>query len=173
VNDFTFDPIKYKSIAVCTWWSENTINNIFSCYLSGDRARRSPRKSTTAMKEEKKRWVMPKFLPLKYDVKLITEDKVCFLCFALILVSFVKLVLGTLCVRKPLLHNYVLFVLLSLIMFLPGHFMTRQSIVRLLDKSSCPIRCSYKKTYFTYLLMFFNIVINIFLFSSLWHIHIE
>ena len=36
------------------------------------------------MKEEKKRWVMPKFLPLKYDVKLITEDKVCFLCFALI-----------------------------------------------------------------------------------------
>ncbi|XP_056466877.1 tyrosine-protein kinase BAZ1B isoform X1 [Gadus chalcogrammus] len=41
-----------------------------------DRARRSPRKSTTAMKEEKKRWVMPKFLPLKYDVKLITEDKV-------------------------------------------------------------------------------------------------
>ncbi|KAK0135119.1 Tyrosine-protein kinase BAZ1B [Merluccius polli] len=41
-----------------------------------DRARRSPRKSTTAMKEEKKRWVMPKFLPLKYDVKLINEDKV-------------------------------------------------------------------------------------------------
>ena len=33
------------------------------------------------MKEEKKRWVMPKFLPLKYDVKLINEDKVCLLCF--------------------------------------------------------------------------------------------
>uniref|UniRef100_A0A3P9PZA9 Tyrosine-protein kinase BAZ1B n=1 Tax=Poecilia reticulata TaxID=8081 RepID=A0A3P9PZA9_POERE len=41
-----------------------------------DRARRSPRKATTAMKEEKKRWVMPKFLPHKYDVKLINEDKV-------------------------------------------------------------------------------------------------
>ncbi|XP_072248738.1 tyrosine-protein kinase BAZ1B isoform X2 [Leuresthes tenuis] len=41
-----------------------------------DRARRSPRKLTTAMKEEKKRWVMPKFLPHKYDVKLINEDKV-------------------------------------------------------------------------------------------------
>ncbi|XP_062241758.1 tyrosine-protein kinase BAZ1B isoform X2 [Platichthys flesus] len=41
-----------------------------------DRARRSPRKLPTAMKEEKKRWVMPKFLPLKYDVKLISEDKV-------------------------------------------------------------------------------------------------
>ncbi|XP_041657595.1 tyrosine-protein kinase BAZ1B [Cheilinus undulatus] len=41
-----------------------------------DRARRSPRKLPTAMKEEKKKWVMPKFLPHKYDVKLITEDKV-------------------------------------------------------------------------------------------------
>ncbi|XP_038829851.1 tyrosine-protein kinase BAZ1B-like isoform X1 [Salvelinus namaycush] len=41
-----------------------------------DRARRSPRKTPTAMKEEKKRWVMPKFLPHKYDVKLISEDKV-------------------------------------------------------------------------------------------------
>lgn len=41
-----------------------------------DRARRSPRKATTATKEEKKRWVMPKFLPHKYDVKLINEDKV-------------------------------------------------------------------------------------------------
>lgn len=45
--------------------------------LSGDRARRSPRKLPTAMKEEKKKWVMPKFLPHKYDVKLINEDKVC------------------------------------------------------------------------------------------------
>lgn len=42
-----------------------------------DRARRSPRKLPTAMKEEKKKWVMPKFLPHKYDVKLINEDKVC------------------------------------------------------------------------------------------------
>ncbi|XP_029027103.1 tyrosine-protein kinase BAZ1B isoform X2 [Betta splendens] len=41
-----------------------------------DRARRSPRKLPTAMKEEKKRWAMPKFLPHKYDVKLINEDKV-------------------------------------------------------------------------------------------------
>ncbi|XP_066540808.1 tyrosine-protein kinase BAZ1B [Hoplias malabaricus] len=41
-----------------------------------DRARRSPRKLPTSMKEEKKKWVMPKFLPHKYDVKLINEDKV-------------------------------------------------------------------------------------------------
>uniref|UniRef100_A0A3Q3W6B1 Tyrosine-protein kinase BAZ1B n=1 Tax=Mola mola TaxID=94237 RepID=A0A3Q3W6B1_MOLML len=41
-----------------------------------DRARRSPRKLSTAMKEEKKKWVMPKFLPHKYNVKLINEDKV-------------------------------------------------------------------------------------------------
>uniref|UniRef100_A0A3Q4G7N2 Tyrosine-protein kinase BAZ1B n=1 Tax=Neolamprologus brichardi TaxID=32507 RepID=A0A3Q4G7N2_NEOBR len=41
-----------------------------------DRARRSPRKLPTAMKEERKKWAMPKFLPHKYDVKLINEDKV-------------------------------------------------------------------------------------------------
>ncbi|XP_077397150.1 tyrosine-protein kinase BAZ1B [Festucalex cinctus] len=41
-----------------------------------DRARRSPRKLPTAMKEEKKKWVIPKFLPHKYDVKLVSEDKV-------------------------------------------------------------------------------------------------
>ncbi|KAI1903528.1 hypothetical protein AGOR_G00028120 [Albula goreensis] len=41
-----------------------------------DRARRSPRKLPTNFREEKKRWVMPKFLPHKYDVKLINEDKV-------------------------------------------------------------------------------------------------
>ncbi|XP_075871185.1 tyrosine-protein kinase BAZ1B isoform X2 [Nelusetta ayraudi] len=41
-----------------------------------DRARRSPRKLPTAMKEEKRKWVMPKFLPHKYDVKLVNEDKV-------------------------------------------------------------------------------------------------
>ncbi|XP_068173733.1 tyrosine-protein kinase BAZ1B [Antennarius striatus] len=41
-----------------------------------DRARRSPRKLSTAMKEEKRKWVMPKFLPHKYDVRLINEDKV-------------------------------------------------------------------------------------------------
>lgn len=46
-------------------------------FLSGDRARRSPRKLPTAMKEEKKKWAIPKFLPHKYDVKLISEDKVC------------------------------------------------------------------------------------------------
>lgn len=28
------------------------------------------------MKEERKKWVMPKFLPHKYDVKLVNEDKV-------------------------------------------------------------------------------------------------
>lgn len=47
-------------------------------FLLGDRARRSPRKLPTAMKEERKKWAMPKFLPHKYDVKLINEDKVCF-----------------------------------------------------------------------------------------------
>ncbi|KAI5098010.1 tyrosine-protein kinase BAZ1B [Silurus meridionalis] len=41
-----------------------------------DRARRSPRKLPTTMKEEKKKWVMPKFLPHKYDVKLLDEDKI-------------------------------------------------------------------------------------------------
>nr|XP_023675244.1 tyrosine-protein kinase BAZ1B [Paramormyrops kingsleyae]XP_023675245.1 tyrosine-protein kinase BAZ1B [Paramormyrops kingsleyae]XP_023675246.1 tyrosine-protein kinase BAZ1B [Paramormyrops kingsleyae] len=41
-----------------------------------ERARRSPRKLPTNLKEEKKKWVMPKFLPHKYDVKLINEDKV-------------------------------------------------------------------------------------------------
>uniref|UniRef100_A0A671MSV9 Tyrosine-protein kinase BAZ1B n=1 Tax=Sinocyclocheilus anshuiensis TaxID=1608454 RepID=A0A671MSV9_9TELE len=35
-----------------------------------------PRKLPTSMKEEKKKWVMPKFLPHKYDVKLLNEDKV-------------------------------------------------------------------------------------------------
>ncbi|XP_017557453.1 tyrosine-protein kinase BAZ1B [Pygocentrus nattereri] len=44
--------------------------------LLSDRARRSPRKLPTSMKEEKKKWVMPKFLPHKYDVKLLSEDKV-------------------------------------------------------------------------------------------------
>lgn len=56
---------------------------MFFHFLSGDRARRSPRKLPTAMKEEKKKWVMPKFLPHKYDVKLINEDKVCILLSAL------------------------------------------------------------------------------------------
>ncbi|XP_062860363.1 tyrosine-protein kinase BAZ1B [Trichomycterus rosablanca] len=41
-----------------------------------DRARRSPRKLPTTVKEEKKKWAMPKFLPHKYDVKLLDEDKV-------------------------------------------------------------------------------------------------
>ncbi|XP_036392567.1 tyrosine-protein kinase BAZ1B isoform X1 [Megalops cyprinoides] len=41
-----------------------------------DRARRSPRKLPTSLKEEKKKWVMPKFLPHKYDVKLINDEKV-------------------------------------------------------------------------------------------------
>ncbi|KAG2459400.1 tyrosine-protein kinase BAZ1B [Polypterus senegalus] len=41
-----------------------------------DRARRSPRKLPTSMKEEKKKWTPPKFLPHKYDVKLINEDKI-------------------------------------------------------------------------------------------------
>lgn len=65
------------------------------CLLSGDRARRSPRKLPTAMKEEKKKWVMPKFLPHKYDVKLINEDKVCHIIVIL------------LPVKSPFLYHYI------------------------------------------------------------------
>ncbi|XP_069767921.1 tyrosine-protein kinase BAZ1B [Narcine bancroftii] len=41
-----------------------------------DRARRSPRKLPTSLKKEEKKWVHPKFLPYKYDVKLLEEDKI-------------------------------------------------------------------------------------------------
>ncbi|XP_060115544.1 tyrosine-protein kinase BAZ1B [Heteronotia binoei] len=41
-----------------------------------DRARRSPRKLPTSLKKEEKKWVPPKFLPHKYDVKLQNEDKI-------------------------------------------------------------------------------------------------
>ncbi|KAM4699582.1 tyrosine-protein kinase BAZ1B [Discoglossus pictus] len=41
-----------------------------------DRARRSPRKLPTSLKKEEKKWAPPKFLPHKYDVKLLNEDKV-------------------------------------------------------------------------------------------------
>uniref|UniRef100_A0A7M4EGF0 Tyrosine-protein kinase BAZ1B n=1 Tax=Crocodylus porosus TaxID=8502 RepID=A0A7M4EGF0_CROPO len=41
-----------------------------------DRARRSPRKLPTSLKKEEKKWVPPKFLPHKYDVKLKNEEKI-------------------------------------------------------------------------------------------------
>ncbi|KAM5181394.1 tyrosine-protein kinase BAZ1B isoform 1-T2 [Mantella aurantiaca] len=41
-----------------------------------DRARRSPRKLPASFKKEEKKWVPPKFLPHKYDVKLLNEEKV-------------------------------------------------------------------------------------------------
>ncbi|XP_042298170.1 tyrosine-protein kinase BAZ1B [Sceloporus undulatus] len=41
-----------------------------------DRARRSPRKLPTSLKKEERKWVPPKFLPHKYDVKLQNEDKI-------------------------------------------------------------------------------------------------
>ncbi|KAM6242198.1 tyrosine-protein kinase BAZ1B isoform 1-T1 [Porphyrio hochstetteri] len=41
-----------------------------------DRARRSPRKLPTSLKKEERKWVPPKFLPHKYDVKLKNEDKI-------------------------------------------------------------------------------------------------
>uniref|UniRef100_A0A4W3IJF9 Tyrosine-protein kinase BAZ1B n=1 Tax=Callorhinchus milii TaxID=7868 RepID=A0A4W3IJF9_CALMI len=41
-----------------------------------DRARRSPRKLPTSLKKEERKWVPPKFLPYKYDVKLEKEDKI-------------------------------------------------------------------------------------------------
>ncbi|GLD57174.1 tyrosine-protein kinase BAZ1B isoform X1 [Lates japonicus] len=34
------------------------------------------KETSTAMKEEKKKWAMPKFFPHKYDVSFINEDKV-------------------------------------------------------------------------------------------------
>ncbi|XP_078081199.1 tyrosine-protein kinase BAZ1B isoform X1 [Mustelus asterias] len=43
---------------------------------TSDRARRSPRKLPTSLKKEEKKWVHPKFLPHKYDVKLQEEDKI-------------------------------------------------------------------------------------------------
>ncbi|GCB75542.1 hypothetical protein scyTo_0018227 [Scyliorhinus torazame] len=43
---------------------------------TSDRARRSPRKLPTSLKKEEKKWVHPKFLPYKYDVKLQEEDKI-------------------------------------------------------------------------------------------------
>lgn len=53
--------------------------------LSDDRARRSPRKLPTSLKKEERKWVPPKFLPHKYDVKLKNEDKVsCLLEFFLL-----------------------------------------------------------------------------------------
>nr|A8DZJ1.2 RecName: Full=Tyrosine-protein kinase BAZ1B; AltName: Full=Bromodomain adjacent to zinc finger domain protein 1B; AltName: Full=Williams syndrome transcription factor homolog [Xenopus laevis] len=47
-----------------------------SSLRESDRARRSPRKLPTSLKKEEKKWVPPKFLPHKYDVKLLNEDKV-------------------------------------------------------------------------------------------------
>ncbi|XP_073421849.1 tyrosine-protein kinase BAZ1B [Dendrobates tinctorius] len=41
-----------------------------------DRARRSPRKLPVTLKKEEKKWAPPKFLPHKYDVKLLNEDKI-------------------------------------------------------------------------------------------------
>ncbi|XP_072285050.1 tyrosine-protein kinase BAZ1B isoform X2 [Pyxicephalus adspersus] len=47
-----------------------------SALRDGDRARRSPRKLPASFKKEEKKWVPPKFLPHKYDVKLLNEDKI-------------------------------------------------------------------------------------------------
>ncbi|KAG8450664.1 hypothetical protein GDO86_003079 [Hymenochirus boettgeri] len=47
-----------------------------SSLRESDRARRSPRKLPTSLKKEEKKWVPPKFLAHKYDVKLMNEDKV-------------------------------------------------------------------------------------------------
>lgn len=53
------------------------LRHLMSCLcLSDDRARRSPRKLPTSLKKEERKWVPPKFLPHKYDVKLKNEDKV-------------------------------------------------------------------------------------------------
>ncbi|KAM4796561.1 tyrosine-protein kinase BAZ1B [Rhinophrynus dorsalis] len=47
-----------------------------SSLRESDRARRSPRKLPATFKKEEKKWVPPKFLPHKYDVKLLNEDKI-------------------------------------------------------------------------------------------------
>ncbi|XP_063305631.1 tyrosine-protein kinase BAZ1B [Pelobates fuscus] len=47
-----------------------------SSLRESDRARRSPRKLPVSLKKEEKKWVPPKFLAHKYDVKLLSEDKV-------------------------------------------------------------------------------------------------
>lgn len=53
------------------------LRDLVSCLgFSDDRARRSPRKLPTSLKKEERKWVPPKFLPHKYDVKLKNEDKV-------------------------------------------------------------------------------------------------
>lgn len=56
------------------------------------------------MKEEKKRWVMPKFLPHKYDVKLISEDKVG------VLFTVLKCLLFTSDHQVHVLCNWVVFI---------------------------------------------------------------
>uniref|UniRef100_A0A672IHP6 Tyrosine-protein kinase BAZ1B n=1 Tax=Salarias fasciatus TaxID=181472 RepID=A0A672IHP6_SALFA len=70
------EPGEKKLEGACDSPSSDKENSFSRLKTPSDRARRSPRKLPTAMKEEKKRWVMPKFLPHKYDVKLINEDKV-------------------------------------------------------------------------------------------------
>lgn len=55
---------------------ETTRLDSLSALRESDRARRSPRKLPASFKKEEKKWAPPKFLPHKYDVKLLNEDKV-------------------------------------------------------------------------------------------------
>ncbi|KAM8975165.1 tyrosine-protein kinase BAZ1B isoform 2-T2 [Pelodytes ibericus] len=55
---------------------ESSRLDTLSSLRESDRARRSPRKLPVSLKKEEKKWVPPKFLPHKYDVKLLNEDKV-------------------------------------------------------------------------------------------------
>ncbi|XP_063812221.1 tyrosine-protein kinase BAZ1B [Pseudophryne corroboree] len=54
---------------------ESSRRDTLSALRESDRARRSPRKLPESLKKEKK-WVPPTFLPHKYDVKLLNEDKI-------------------------------------------------------------------------------------------------
>ncbi|CAI9561170.1 unnamed protein product [Staurois parvus] len=55
---------------------ETNCRDSLSALRESDRARRSPRKLPASFKKEEKKWIPPKFLPHKYDVKLLNEDKV-------------------------------------------------------------------------------------------------
>uniref|UniRef100_A0A8C5LQK6 Tyrosine-protein kinase BAZ1B n=1 Tax=Leptobrachium leishanense TaxID=445787 RepID=A0A8C5LQK6_9ANUR len=55
---------------------ESSHLDTLSSLRESDRARRSPRKLPVSLKKEEKKWAPPKFLPHKYDVKLLNEDKV-------------------------------------------------------------------------------------------------
>lgn len=55
---------------------EHSRRDSLSALRESDRARRSPRKLPVTLKKEEKKWAPPKFLPHRYDVKFLNEDKI-------------------------------------------------------------------------------------------------